>query len=118
MGHTFGHAIEAALGYGQWLHGEAVASGMVIALELSASLNWIDDQEVTRLKRLLQQVHLPIQLPENITAEELLEHMALDKKIVDGKLRLVLIKSVGHAVVTDQVPLEKITAAIRACGKT
>ena len=114
LGHTFGHAIETLKGYGAWLHGEAVAAGMVVALELSHQLGWLAGTDVTRLKSLLQQMNLPLSLPADITGEQLLETMQLDKKVVDGRLRLVLIKAIGHAVITDDASRQQILAAVAA----
>lgn len=115
LGHTFGHAIEAAQGYGNWLHGEAVAAGMVAALELSSQLNWIEPTEVERLRKLLNSVNLPTQLPDNMSVDAFLDIMAVDKKVIDKKLRLVLLKSVGSAVVTDEAPRDALISAINAC---
>ena len=115
LGHTFGHAIEAAQGYGQWLHGEAVAAGMVVATELSAQLGWLAAADVDQLRRLLQAVDLPISLPKAMSPEQFLEIMAVDKKVIDGRLRLVLLKAIGQSVVTDQAPRESIIASINRC---
>ncbi len=114
LGHTFGHAIETATGYGSWLHGEAVAAGMVIAARLSADLGWIAPEEVARLKKLLQQANLPVAAPEEMSAEQFLTLMARDKKVLDGRLRLVLLSSIGEAVVTEDVSQEALVAALRA----
>jgi 3-dehydroquinate synthase len=115
LGHTFGHAIEAAQGYGNWLHGEAVAAGMVVALELSARLGWIESAEVDRLREFLLAVNLPIKVPEDMSVEQFLDIMAVDKKVIDSQLRFVLLKSIGQAVVTDEAPVKLITSAIQAC---
>lgn len=114
LGHTFGHAMETALGYGDWLHGEAVAAGMVMALDLSARLGWIDGQEVERLRRLLAFLNLPVAAPATLETEHLLELMAVDKKVIDGRLRLVLLRDIGQAVVTEEAPLEAIRATLAA----
>ena len=114
LGHTFGHAIETVKGYGEWLHGEAVAAGMVIALELSHQLGWLNHTDVERLKCLLQQVNLPISPPADISTEQLLDTMQLDKKVVDGKLRLILLRAIGHAVITEKVSCGQIRQAIAA----
>lgn len=102
LGHTFGHAIETATGYGSWLHGEAVAAGMVMAVDLSCRLGWLDADLLTRSRTLLQAANLPILPPETMTANQFLELMAVDKKNIDKKLRLVLLKSLGKAVVTSE----------------
>ncbi len=115
LGHTFGHAIEAAQGYGVWLHGEAVAAGMVVALELSALMGSISGNEVDRLRSILSQAGLPKVLPRDMTPDQFIELMGLDKKVIDGKLRLVLLESVGKAMVTDKAPLDKVVQAINTC---
>lgn len=111
LGHTFGHAIETAQGYGAWLHGEAVSAGMVIAAQLSADLAWIEPSEVTRLKTLLESANLPVQ-PPAMTADQFMELMSVDKKVIDGKLRLVLLKAIGDAVVTDEPSAEQVRQAL------
>ncbi|MFT7387280.1 MAG: 3-dehydroquinate synthase [Candidatus Endobugula sp.] len=113
LGHTFGHAIETAQGYGVWLHGEAVAAGMVIALELSALLGYIGHHEVDRLCSLLQKAHLPTTLPCNMTADQFLRLMSLDKKVIDGSLRLILLQSMGKAFIAGDTPVDKIVLAIK-----
>lgn len=100
LGHTFGHAIETFAGYGQWLHGEAVAAGMCMAADLSHRLGWIKAQELERATRLLGRVGLPTNPPHGMTPEGFRELMGLDKKIKAGKLRLVLLRSIGEAVLT------------------
>ena len=109
LGHTFGHAIETGMGYGEWLHGEAVATGMVLAAELSAHQGWIDEAVVERIRRLLVKANLPVQAPKSLSSEQFLELMAVDKKVLDGKLRLVLMKGLGESVITS----EASTAAIK-----
>lgn len=102
LGHTFGHAIETGMGYGVWLHGEAVACGMVMAAQLSHSLGWIDQESVERIRTLIKRANLPTSPPEEITSEQFMDLMAVDKKVIDGQLRLVLLNSIGKAIVTDQ----------------
>lgn len=104
LGHTFGHAIETHMGYGVWLHGEAVAAGTVMALEMSRRLGWIDAAERDRSMRLLRAADLPIVPPQEMTPAHFLEHMAVDKKVIDGQLRLVLLSRLGEAVVTADYP--------------
>lgn len=104
LGHTFGHAIETHMGYGVWLHGEAVAAGTAMALEMSRRLDWITEAERNRALRLFIRAGLPIVPPVEMTPEHFLEHMAVDKKVLDGQLRLVLLRSVGDAVVTADYP--------------
>ena len=104
LGHTFGHAIEAAQGYGSWLHGEAVAAGMVLAARLSASRGFITDQDVDRLVTWLDAMALPTAPPENMSVETWTQHMLRDKKVVDGRLRLVLLDEIGKASIVDDLP--------------
>lgn len=97
LGHTFGHAIETGTGYGNWLHGEAVAAGMVMAAELSARHDWLAADDVERLRRLLLQARLPVEPPAEISSQQFLDLMAVDKKAVDGGIRLVLPDRIGAA---------------------
>lgn len=103
LGHTFGHAIEASQGYGEWLHGEAVAAGMVLALRLSAARGMIEHDEVDALVSLLQRASLPVNAPDTMSGEEFLRLMRRDKKVVDGRLRLILLRELGVAEVVDDV---------------
>ncbi len=100
LGHTFGHAIELGMGYGSWLHGEAVAVGICLAASLSARLGWLTAVEVERAERLIASARLPTYLPKELTPERMLELMAVDKKVLGGQLRLVLLRRLGEAVVT------------------
>lgn len=100
LGHTFGHAIETHAGYGRWLHGEAVGTGMLMAGDLSARLGWIDEQARNRLFTIVRKAGLPQLPPEDMSPDRFLELMAVDKKNIDGSLRLVLLKALGKAVVT------------------
>jgi 3-dehydroquinate synthase len=108
LGHTFGHAIETGLGYGEWLHGEAVACGMVMAARLSAEMGWITDSDVDRIRELISRANLPIEPPPTMPAEKFRELMAIDKKVLDGKLRLVLLKAIGSSIVTDTFDSEAL----------
>ena len=99
LGHTFGHAIENAMGYGVWLHGEAVAIGMVMAAHLSKLMGWLKDAEFNRVIKLLKEAKLPID-PPKISEDQYLHLMSIDKKVVDGKIRLVLQKGIGDCVIT------------------
>lgn len=114
LGHTFGHAIETQMGYGVWLHGEAVAAGTVMALEMSHRLGWIDADERDRGIRLFQAAGLPVVPPQEMTPEQFLAHMAVDKKVLDGQLRLVLLRSLGEAVVTSDYPADILSATLAA----
>ncbi|USE35318.1 3-dehydroquinate synthase [Endozoicomonas sp. SCSIO W0465] len=102
LGHTFGHAIETHMGYGSWLHGEAVSAGMVMAADLSCREGNISREDVDGLVALLESVSLPVMPPAGISPERFLELMAVDKKVLDGQLRLVLLDAIGNAVVTDR----------------
>ncbi len=114
LGHTFGHAIEAGMGYGVWLHGEAVAAGTMMAVDLSRQLGWLSDADVTRVEALLTRAGLPVRGPAAMTADQYLPLMLHDKKVQDGRLRLVLLQGLGRGVVSDQATSEQILAAIRA----
>lgn len=100
LGHTFGHAIETFAGYGQWLHGEAVATGMCMAADLSHRMGWIKAAELERATRLIGRVGLPTSPPDGITPQHFRDLMGLDKKVKGGKLRLVLLRSIGEAVLS------------------
>jgi 3-dehydroquinate synthase len=100
LGHTFGHAIETGMGYGTWLHGEAVAAGMVMAAALSARMAWIQAADVARIEALVQRARLPVRAPAALDPTRMLELMAVDKKAQDGRIRLVLLQAMGKAVVT------------------
>lgn len=112
LGHTFGHAIETGMGYGVWLHGEAVATGMLMAADLSMRLGWLSVAEVQRTKQILVQAGLPV-LPPAMSVDEYLAHMAVDKKVKDGQLRLVLLKRPGEAVVST-APAELLRETLAA----
>ena len=101
LGHTFGHAIETGMGYGSWLHGEAVACGMCLAAKMSYFSGWISEQDMIRTYRLIERAELPTEIPSTLSAEEMLSHMQVDKKNRDGKIRLVLMHKLGEAMVTD-----------------
>ena len=112
LGHTFGHAIETGMGYGAWLHGEAVGCGMVMAARLSQRLGWINEADVDRATRLIARARLPVAPPESMTATQFQELMAVDKKVIDGSLRLVLLKSIGEAVVTAEFSRDALAATL------
>ncbi|WP_286731765.1 3-dehydroquinate synthase [Acinetobacter sp. UBA1297] len=113
LGHTFGHAIESYLGYGVWLHGEAVATGMVMAADLSQRMGWISADDLQRTKNIIQRANLPIVCP-HIPLEQFLEYMAHDKKVLNGQLRLVLLKQLGQAIITREFDLKLMKQAILA----
>ncbi|WP_299597501.1 3-dehydroquinate synthase [uncultured Microbulbifer sp.] len=116
FGHTFGHAIEAVQGYGNWLHGEAVAAGMVMAAELSKLRGWISAQDVDRLRALLSKAELPQQSPADMAVDDYLQAMSVDKKVQDGKLRLVLLHALGSAQIVADTPKEQLIEVLRTCG--
>ena len=103
LGHTFGHAIETGMGYGEWLHGEAVAVGMNLAADLSARLGWLKGEQVERVRALLARARLPLNAPEGLTADDFLRLMAVDKKVKEGQLRLILLRALGHGVIAETV---------------
>lgn len=100
LGHTYGHAIETQMGYGTWLHGEAVAAGMVMACDLSVRLGWLDRSVLDRAKSLIRAARLPTSPPNDMSGVDFEKHMKVDKKVLDGAIRLVLLKGCGYAVTT------------------
>ncbi len=100
LGHTFGHAIETGMGYGEWLHGEAVATGMCMAARLSNKMGMLGNADVERIEALIAKAYLPTKPPKEISTSQFMQLMAVDKKVMDGKLRLVLMESLGQSVVT------------------
>jgi len=102
LGHTFGHAIETGMGYGVWLHGEAVAAGTIMAADLSCRLGWLSKEDAVRIQSLFQRAGLPVAAPD-LGVEKYLQLMGLDKKVVGGKIRFVLLKSIGSAVICGSV---------------
>ncbi len=115
LGHTFGHAIEAHMGYGNWLHGEAVAAGMVMAARTAEGCNGFTAAETARIIALLERAGLPVTGPREMTAAQYLPHMMRDKKVLAGELRLVLPLSLGKAEVRGGVSHDSVIAAIEAC---
>jgi len=111
LGHTFGHAIETAAGYGAWLHGEAVGAGMLMAADLSARLGWLGPADVERVRSLLQRAGLPVAAPR-IGAARGLELMGMDKKVLAGRIRLVLLRRLGEGVVAGDYPAEALQATL------
>jgi len=111
LGHTFGHAIETGAGYGRWLHGEAVAAGMVMAAELSRRLGWLGAGDVARVRALLARAGLPAD-PPALGRERMLGLMRMDKKVQAGRVRLVLLERLGRAVCTASYPDEALAAML------
>jgi len=116
LGHTFGHAIETGLGYGVWLHGEAVAAGMCLAARLSARLGWLDGAAVERIESLVRRAGLPVQVPAALSAPEMRDLMAVDKKARGGALRLVLLEDMGKAIVTRGYDAAALDLTLAECG--
>lgn len=114
LGHTFGHAIETFAGYGNWLHGEAVGTGMRMAADFSARLGMISGEDVRRANALISRARLPERPPSDMTPADFMELMAVDKKNVDGRLRLVLLRSLGEAVVTGDFEMDQLRATLEA----
>ncbi|MFG0453721.1 3-dehydroquinate synthase [Shewanella mangrovisoli] len=104
LGHTFGHAIEAEMGYGNWLHGEAVAAGTVLAAQTAKSMGLIDESIVRRIVQLFHAFELPVTAPESMDFDSFIKHMRRDKKVLGGQIRLVLPTAIGRADVFSQVP--------------
>jgi len=116
LGHTFGHAIEAHQGYGKWLHGEAVGAGMMMAADLSRRLGYLSEKDEHDLLRLLQAAHLPVKGPRDMSCDDYISRMAVDKKVLDGALRLVLLKGIGEAYITSEVPRDLLEETLMAYG--
>jgi 3-dehydroquinate synthase len=116
FGHTFGHAIEAGAGYGSWLHGEAIAAGMVMAAQLSKNLGLIGEPEVARVSGLIGRAGLPTRGPA-LAPQKLMELMAGDKKAAQGKLRFVVLEALGRAALRGGVEEQRIREAIVAAAQ-
>ncbi|MBF1801759.1 3-dehydroquinate synthase [Alloalcanivorax profundimaris] len=114
LGHTFGHAMETFTGYRDWLHGEAVAAGMVMAARMSSELGWLDRADVERVRASLAAWSLPVSAPEGMTTADFNDLMALDKKVQNGRLRLVLLNQIGDALVTGDYDPTALTRTLEA----
>ncbi|MBQ7626286.1 MAG: 3-dehydroquinate synthase [Rhodocyclaceae bacterium] len=114
LGHTFGHALEAEFGYGNWLHGEAVAVGTMMAAAASKARGWLNDADCERIARLFERAHLPVRIPP-ADVERLIDWMRGDKKVASGKLRLVLLEAIGQAAVHPARDDEELQTALTAC---
>jgi 3-dehydroquinate synthase len=112
LGHTFGHAIETAEGYGEWLHGEAVAVGMLLAADLSQRLGLLQDADLERVRALLRRAGLPLAAPR-IGAGRALQLMGMDKKVLQGRIRLVLLRQIGTGFVTGDYPAEALQTTLQ-----
>jgi 3-dehydroquinate synthase len=115
LGHTFGHAIEAGIGYGVWLHGEAVAVGIRLAAELSARMGWLSRKQVARVIDLLRRARLPLRPPRELSSADFLALMAVDKKVQNGRLRLILLKNLGEGMIVEQVDMSVLRATLDDC---
>jgi len=115
LGHTFGHAIENGVGYGKWLHGEAVAAGMCMAADLAQRLGWLGKPDVERIVQLVRRARLPVSAPGTLTARRLRELMSVDKKVEAGKLRLVVPKGLGQSVIAGDVPAALVDQTLEYC---
>lgn len=114
LGHTFGHAVETAMGYGNWLHGEAVAAGMVMAADLSARIGWLKAQDCARIKSLVEESGLPVSPPAEIPIQRYRDLMKVDKKTVDGTVRFVLLEEIGKATLVGSVDEELLLQTLAA----
>jgi 3-dehydroquinate synthase len=114
LGHTFGHAIETFVGYGNWLHGEAIAAGMVMAANMSLRLGYLDESELEIVVRLLQKCSLPTQPPQAMRPQDFLDLMSRDKKNHGNSIRLILLKNLGEAFITDEYPKEVLAATLKS----
>lgn len=119
LGHTFGHAIETCTGYGAWLHGEAVAAGTMMAADMSLRLGWIDAELARRIHALNEKAKLPVTPPPGMTARQFQDTMAVDKKVQDGKLRLILLRGpLGNCVITGDFPKQALDETLQAFCQT
>jgi 3-dehydroquinate synthase len=114
LGHTFGHAIETGMGYGTWLHGEAVGAGMCMAAAMSAKMGWLSDAQARRVDRLVAAAGLPVRPPDQLSPERFLELMAVDKKVLNGQLRLVLLRDIGKSVISADFDPEALRKTLYA----
>lgn len=112
LGHTFGHAIENGLGYGEWLHGEAVAAGMCMAAIMSREMGWMNNDETLRTISLIERARLPSKAPASMSTDKFLDLMSVDKKVLNGVIRLVLMKGIGSSLVTADYRPEDLNKAI------
>lgn len=122
LGHTFGHAIETAAGYGTWLHGETVAMGIVMAADLSRRLGWLDVSSAQRVRTVLEKnFGMPVVPPADISVDQYLDLMSSDKKVEQGEIRFILLKDIGSAVVEGNIAIETLRSTLTAghglCGE-
>ncbi|MCW8890009.1 MAG: 3-dehydroquinate synthase [Sedimenticola sp.] len=117
LGHTFGHAIETGVGYGEWLHGEAVGAGICMAADLSHRLGWLALADLQRVEALIKKAGLPIYPPTSIDADRMMALMSVDKKVLESKIRLVLMNKLGSSVVTDTFEPEALKGTLHEYGR-
>jgi len=117
LGHTFGHAIETGAGYGQYLHGEAVAIGTCQAADLSKRKGWLNEGDVARIIALFKKARLPVLPPEQIDADRYLDLMAVDKKNIDGQIRLILLEKIGRATLPVDVDQHLLEMTLKTYGR-
>ena len=114
LGHTFGHAIETGAGYGNWLHGEAVATGMLMAADLSMRQGWISEKDVHRVENLIDKAQLPTRSPAHMDYDTFIQLMSVDKKVRDGKINFVLLRAIGNAFITSDYEPKLLRLTINA----
>ena len=114
LGHTFGHAIETGMGYGNFLHGEGVAVGIVMAADLSQRMGWIEQADIERIKDILTTAGLPISVPTGMSSEQFMSLMSVDKKVQDGQIRFVLLKNIGEAVISNNYSAKSLAETLTA----
>ena len=114
LGHTFGHAIEAATGYGKWLHGEAVGTGMLMAADLSHRMGMLSSDDVQRVDNIIDHARLPTRAPANMDFQAFMKYMSVDKKVEAGEIRFVLLKSIGKAIITSEYDSKLLEATVEA----
>lgn len=117
LGHTFGHAIETGMGYGRVLHGEAVAIGIAMAADLSKRLGWLNEEDVMRIVNLLERARLPTCPPPTMGVHDFLEHMSIDKKNIEGQLRLILLEKIGRATLPLSVDQGLLVETLAGYGR-
>ncbi len=118
FGHTFGHAIESGLGYGEWVHGEAVGAGMVMAADLSARIGMIPKAEAARIRDLIERAGLPVKGPASLSVAQYLDLMAVDKKAAGGRIRFVLLEKLGSAAVSGDIQEKAVRDTLSHCTAT
>ena len=116
LGHTFAHAIETVTGYGTWLHGEAVSAGISLAADMSCRLGWLEERDAERIRVLLRRANLPVCAPAEMTVADFMRNMARDKKVAAGRIRLVLLKSIGEAKLVFDYPDDVLKTVLESAA--